>query len=46
MATKSRTISINTDLTGFGSASRPLAAHRKIMGRYASPLLGGPRAFR
>lgn len=35
-------IILNSDLTGFDSASRITEDHRKIMRNYASPLLSGP----
>ena len=35
-------ISLNQDLTGFGSAGSVTPAHRRVLKHYASPLLGGP----
>ena len=42
-STKERIIiTLNQDLTGFGSAGSVTPAHRRVMKHYASPLLGGP----
>lgn len=37
-----QTITVNTEIGGFATADTPTPAHRKIMARYASPLLYGP----
>jgi len=43
LATKPRqTILVNSEISGFARADRPTRAHRRILARYSSPLLGGP----
>ncbi|MBF0398165.1 MAG: 4Fe-4S binding protein [Desulfobacterales bacterium] len=42
MTEYNKRIIINSNITGFQGASKPTAAHHKIMKRYSSPLLGGP----
>ena len=46
LAKRRRKVTLNidlaADLTGFGSASRPTAAHHRLLGYYSSPLMLGP----